>query len=254
METTEIKRKFFNSLKRGTGEAYLIMKDNPTIDFSAYIIKGVLKNYAYDGQSESSRAQYIFDLIELSNKKGKIKKAVLKGLETEQDDTWNLTHLFDIAKIYAEQSDTEAKQAIYNRFLKYPATSDDWAGAFEILSLDGLQGLFYIAEKFGKAIEQNPDDWQDNFIIQHFQEERPKIKVMEELENLAKTNKYVRIYLDNIKSTEANYEKHKPKQNHFKNIVDEIIKNEKKLTYFRLKKLEEEDIKLVAERLVIEKK
>ena len=61
--TAHIKRQFFNSLKRGTGEAYLIAKENPTIDFSNLIIKGALTNYAYDGQSENSRAQYIFDLI-----------------------------------------------------------------------------------------------------------------------------------------------------------------------------------------------
>jgi len=44
-------------MKCGTGEAYLIAKENPTIDFSRYIIKGALKNYEYDGQSKPSRAQ-----------------------------------------------------------------------------------------------------------------------------------------------------------------------------------------------------
>ena len=72
-ETTEIKRKFYNSLKRGTGEAYVIAKNNPTIDFSNYVIKGVLKNFAYDGQSEGSRAQYIFDIISTTQKQTKIK-------------------------------------------------------------------------------------------------------------------------------------------------------------------------------------
>lgn len=73
-DTANIKRQFFNSLKRGTGEAYLIAKNNPTIDFSNYIIKGALQNYAYDGQSEGSRGEYIFDLISLSDKiKNKIK-------------------------------------------------------------------------------------------------------------------------------------------------------------------------------------
>ena len=174
-DTTNFKRQFFNSLKRGTGEAYLIAKENPNIDFSSYIIKGALRNYAYDGQSEDSRAQYIFDLISLSNKKEKIRKSVLNGLATEQNDTWSLTHLFDLAKIYAEQGDNEARQAIYDRFLNHPINSSDWVGAFEILSLDGLQGLFYIAEKFGKMIDQNPDDWQDSHIINHYQPTKIKI-------------------------------------------------------------------------------
>src|SRR5688500_4672816 len=100
---TNIKRHFFDSLKRGTGEAYLIAKENPIIDFSSYIIKGALKNYAYDGQSEPSRAQYIFDLLLLSNKKEKIRRTILQAIASEQDDTWSLTHLFDLAKLYAQQ-------------------------------------------------------------------------------------------------------------------------------------------------------
>ncbi len=67
---TEIKRLFFNSLKCGTGEAYLIAKNNSDIDFSSYIIKGALNNYAYDGQAENSRAKY----IQFQRKKIKLEK------------------------------------------------------------------------------------------------------------------------------------------------------------------------------------
>jgi hypothetical protein len=35
--TVTIKEKFFNSLQRGTGEAYLIARTYPNIDFSDYI-------------------------------------------------------------------------------------------------------------------------------------------------------------------------------------------------------------------------
>jgi len=256
--TREIKQRFFNSLKRGTGEAYLIAKENPNIDFSLYIIKGALRNYAYDGQSEDSRAQYIFDLISLSNKKEKIRKAVLNGFATEQNDTWSLTHLFDLARIYAQNGDNDTKQAIYDRFLNHSiADYADWVGAYEILSLDGLQGLFYIAEKFGKMIEQNPDDWQDSHIIIRFQEENPEIKAMEELENLVVINKYVRIYLDNIKKTEENREKHWQerilRQKQYKSIVDEILHEEHGLGYIRIKKLNNKELKEIAKQLLIEK-
>ena len=170
-DTAKIKRQFFNSLKRGTGEAYLLVENNPKIDFSNHVIKGAMNIYAYDGQCEGNRAQYIFDIISISKQKDKIRKAVLKGLATEQNDTWNLTHLFALAKLYAEQNDIEAKQAIYDRFLNHPVEHSDWVGAYEILELDGLNGLFYVAEKFGKYIERNPDDLQDDWIIKHFQEE-----------------------------------------------------------------------------------
>ena len=221
-KTTEIKRKFYDSLKRGTGEAFLLSKNNPTIDFSSYIIKGALKNFAYDGQSEGSRAQYIFDLISISQKQTKIREAIINGLANEQEDTWSLTHLFDLSKIYALKGDSEFKKAIYNRFLNNPIEGSDWVGYEEILELDGLKGLFYIAEKFGKLIEKDLEVWQDDSIIRHFQEDNPKIKVIIELEKVAETNKYIRFYLDNIERTKNNWEKHKSQLLNFNDIIDEV--------------------------------
>ena len=124
-----LKRQFLHALKRGTGEVYLIVKEHPEIDFSNQIIQGALNIFAYDGQCEGDRATYIFDIISISKQKDKIRKAVLQGLAREQDDTWNLTHLFALAKLFAQQNDTEAKQAIYDRFLNNPIAGADWAGA-----------------------------------------------------------------------------------------------------------------------------
>ena len=106
-DTANIKRQFLNSLKRGTGEAYLLVRDNPKIDFSNHIIKGVLNIYAYDGQCETDRAIYIFDIISISKQKDKIRKTILQGWTAEQNDTWNLTHVFALAKLYAQQNDSE---------------------------------------------------------------------------------------------------------------------------------------------------
>jgi hypothetical protein len=253
MTATDIKNQFLDSLKRGTGEAYLIGKENPAIDFSNYIIKGALRNYAYDGQSEPSRAQYIFDLISLLEKKEKIRRAILKGLATEQEHTWSLTHLFDLVKLFARQGDQEAKQAIYGRFLNHPIEGSDWVGYEEILELDGLQGLFYIAERFGKVIEQNPEDWQTSSIIDHFQNDNPKIKVKEELENVAKINKHIRLYLDNIKRTERNWEKNKRNSEQFKDLVDEVLNSKPYLSYRRTKKLNDIELKTIAEKLINER-
>ena len=251
-DTANIKRQFLNSLKRGTGEAYFLVKDNPNIDFSNHIIKGALNVYAYDGQSEGDRAKYIFDIISISKQKDKIRKAVLQGLATEQDDTWNLTHLFALAKLYAQQNDTEVKQAIYDRFLNNPIEGSDWVGAYEILELDGLNGLFYVAEKFGKYIEQNPDDWQDDWIIKRFQEENKKIKVSEELKKKAKTNTFIRIYLDNIKRTKASQKNYKTKPTKYKDIVDEVLNSKPHFSFFRKRNLTNNEVNQIAKRLIDE--
>lgn len=252
-KTADIKRQFFNSLKRGTGEAYLIVKNYPTIDFSNHIIKGALNIFAYDGQCEGNRAQYIYDIISVSKNKDKIRKAILQGLATEQTDTWNLTHLFALTKLFADQNDREAKQAIYDRFLTNHIEGSDWVGAYEILELDGLNGLFYVAEKFGKYIEQNPDDWQDDWIIKRFGSQNKKIKVFEELNNKAETNKFIRIYLDNITRTKESQEKHKTTPIKYTDIIDEVLNCKPFISLSRKTNLTAEELNQVAKQLISEK-
>ena len=250
--STEIKRQFLHSLKRGTGEAYLIAKNNPEIDFSNQIIKGALNIFAYDGQSEGDRAIYIFDIISVSKQKDKIRKAILQGLLTEQNDTWNLTHLFALAELYAQQNDTEAKQAIYNKFLNNPLRYSDWAGVDEILKLDGLNGLFFVAEEFGKRLKQNPDDWQDDLIISSFQAENKQIKVYDELKRKAKTNKFIRIYLDAIEKTQKRRENYSPEPTKQKDIIDEILNSNPLHPFKGVFSLTEEEINQIAQQLICE--
>lgn len=252
-DTTKIKRQLLNSLKRGTGEAYLLVKDNPQTDFSTQIIKGALNIFAYDGQCEGSRARYIFDITSISKQKEKIRKAVLQGLATEQNNTWNLTHLFDLAKLFAQKGDNEARQAIFDRFLNHTIEHSYWVGYSEILELDGLNGLLFIAEKFGKSIEQNPDDWQNDSIIRHFQDENKDIKVFKELENASKNNKYIKRYLDKITKTQNEQKKHTKEKNVFNGIVDEIINSKPFLSFRRNKNLTEQEILEIANQLLIEK-
>ncbi|WP_312747899.1 hypothetical protein [Sphingobacterium multivorum] len=247
-----LKRQFLHALKRGTGEAYLIVKEHPEIDFSNQIIQGALNIFAYDGQCEGDRATYIFEIISISTQKDKIRRAVLQGLAKEQDDTWNLTHLFALAKLYAQQNDTEAKQAIYDRFLNNPIVGADWVGAHEILELDGLNGLFYVAEKFGKHIEQHPDDWQDDGIIQHFQAKNQSIQVAEELKKKAQTNKFIRFYLDNIQRTEINQKTQRTKPQKYKDILDEVLNSKPYISFARMRKLTEEEINTIAKHLLKE--
>jgi hypothetical protein len=82
-----IKRRFRSSVRRGTGEAHLLIRAFPDLDFSREIIIACLKNFAYDGQCESSRAPYLYELISLSVKKEKIRQSILKGIAKHKNDT-----------------------------------------------------------------------------------------------------------------------------------------------------------------------
>ena len=187
----------------------MILQKHPTIDFSSNIINASLRNYAYDGQSEGSRAVYISELIDLSKQKDKILNAISKGLSAEKKDTWTLVQLFDLATIFAKRGNKELRRAIYKRFFKKKIRGSDWCGYNSIIELGGLDGLKYIAATIGKSLEKNPDDWQDDMIIRYFQDEFPKVNAKRELEKASRDNKHIRIYLENIKKTTEKGKKYK---------------------------------------------
>jgi hypothetical protein len=220
-----LRQKFKSAIKRGTGETHLLMKDNPNVDFSNDIIKASLTNLSYDNQSEGSRASYIFELYELSGQKDKIRDAILKGLSTEQKDTWALEQLFDLAALFAKLGDIEARKAIYKRFYKNIIPGSEWVGQESIIGLDGLEGLMRVAEIKGRIIQKDPQEWEDSWFVEYFQEENPSIRVYSELKKASKANTYIKTYLDTIKKhkTEA-HNVIRPKYNY--KTVSERIEND----------------------------
>lgn len=248
---TIIKRNFRNSIRRGTGEAHLIMLDNPDLDFSNDIIKACCRNFAFDGQCENSRGVYLYELILLAKKKGEIRNAVLKALATEDSDTWTLTQLFDLAKIFAQNDDVEARNTIYDRFFNSPIEGSDWVGYFEILDLDGLDGLKFIADKIGRGLEINAGDWQDDSIIRHFQDDNPDIDVFKELEQFAVGNHFIQIYLKNVKKTGQEAKSYKRVISKHKDIIDEVLTSEPYIRLFK-RQLTDEVLDSIAKRLLVE--
>lgn len=248
---TIIKKKFRNSLRRGTGEACLIMRNNPEIDFSNDITEACLTNFAYDGQCENSRGVYLFELISLSKNQDKIRNAILIGLANEQSHTWTLTQLFDLAKIFAQSGDIDAKKAIYERFFSCPIEGADWVGYSEILELDGLEGMKFIAEKMGRGLEINPEDWQDDSIIKHFQDDNPSINVLKELEKLALENRFIQIYLENVKKTTIKAKNHRRITPKYNDIIDEVLTSEPYIRLFN-RQLTNEELNSIAKRLLVE--
>jgi hypothetical protein len=192
------KKRFKQSIKCGTGEAYFILRDNPAIDFSKDITKAALSILAYDGQCEGHRAEYIAGLISLTDTKENIIDTIIKALAGEEN-IWALDQLFELAVIYAKQGNNKAKQAIYKRYHRKTILSSEWCGQNAIIKLDGMEGLKVIAAKRGQALLQDSEDWEDSWFVDDFQKENPTINVYAELESASKENPSIKKYLDVIR-------------------------------------------------------
>lgn len=248
----EIKRLFLNSLKRGTGEAYLIALANPDVDFTDQIIKGVLNIYAYDGQCEINRARYILDLIDLSNQKEKIRKAVLSGLASEQKNTWNLTHVFAIAKLYAEKGDDEVKQAMYRRYGAEVIDGSYWVGETEILELDGLSGLYHISETVGKSLANDPSKWTNDSLIRQFDELYPSQDALAKLDLVATYNEHIQIYVEHVRRYQLNEAKDSSLDRNTESILDWILTRTDHIPYRIKRNISIDNLIAIANHLVLE--
>jgi len=245
----KVRQRFRQSIKCGTGAAYLIVRDNPTIDFSKDIGKAALTNYAYDAQAEGDRANYVARLINNSDKKDKLVDNVLKALATERQDTWSLDQLFELAVIFAKQGNKKARQAIYKRYHKRVINGSEWCGQDQIVELDGIEGLKHIAETRGKALTKNPDDWEDSFFVDYYQEENPKVKVYQELTKSAGANPYIKKYLDTIKKNKWSRSERPKRPKYTYKIVKENIESKKVVPVppAGIKELTKTDIKKLAD-------
>jgi hypothetical protein len=254
-KTTDIKRQFLNSLKRGTGEAYLILRDNPTIDFSDLIIKGAVTNHSYDNQSEGSRANYIYRFIKKSKQKDKIIKAVLTKLQSEKKDYWGLDQMCDLAVQFNKAGYSEAKTALYIRFEKNSLKGYESCGQEQLMEIDGIQGVLKVAELIGKRLFENPDDYETSWRIDDFQKRRRTVDIYKELKNAAKKNKYIKTYYESITKNKWNLPRRKKIARFSYEIIKEKIDNNRLrvLTNKRANELTVEEVGKLANEFLIEK-
>ena len=224
-DTANIKRQFLNSLKRGTGEAFLILKYNSTIDFSDLIIKGAVTNYSYDNQSEGSRANYIYRFIQKSKQKDKIIKAVLTKLQSEKKDYWGLDQMCDLAVRFYKAGYIEAKAALYNRFEKNSLEGYEFCGQEQLMAIDGMNGVLKVAEIVGKTLFENPDDYEDSWKIDDFQKRNKSVDVYTELKKASVKNKYVKAYYKSIINNKWILSKHRKIKIFTYELIKEKIEN-----------------------------
>ncbi|MCP4440832.1 MAG: hypothetical protein GY810_18070 [Aureispira sp.] len=244
-------KKFKQSIRCGTGEAYLILQQQPNLDVYKYIKKAILKPHAYDPQSEGDRAYYLMQFIDLSPQKEQLIAVVLKGLKKEKKDTWALVQLFRLAEILAKRGNQKAWVAIYNRYHRKTIHGSKWCGEDSILALDGIEGLKYIAHVRGRALSKDKDDWETSFTLDRFQEENPNINVIESLKNAAENRPLINVYLKAIQKTKARWSeaaaKRKPFVYNYQNIKEAIEQPRFFIASPKLKNLSKATIKQLSD-------
>jgi hypothetical protein len=226
-ENDEIRNQFLNSLKLGTGKAYLLLKKNDSIDFSDLIVKGAIENFAYDAQCEGSRSNYIFRLIQKAKQKDKITSTILTKLVNKKTGDYGLDQLCDLAVLFYKKGNLKAKDILYKRFEKNILDGYEICGKSQIMEIDGINGLIKYAEIIGEILSKDVDDWEDSWRIDDFQKKHKQIDVYKEIEKVSKENIFIAIFYKSILDNKWKIPRAKKIKRFTYEIVKEKINSEK---------------------------
>jgi hypothetical protein len=247
-----IRKRFLSSIKRGTGEAYLLMKANPNINFSKIIIKGATSDYAFDTQVEPSRANYIYRLIAKSKQKKEIIKAVLNDLEHRKTGS-ELYQMCDLAVLFYKYGCPEAKEVLYNRFKKSGFNDYEFYGDTQVIAIGGLEGILKVAEVVGELMNHNKDWYEDSWRVDYFQKKNKSLDVYVELEKASKNNKYIAQYLEMILRNKWKTQRIRKMKKLTYEIVKERIDSKRRVSsFYRANELSEKEVKKLANEFLTE--
>ena len=162
MEVSEFKR----ILEIGLGRAIRFLHTNDAAPYRDVILDACLHDTRYDPQAESHRRTYLFDAITLIGSPKFFRSPILQSLKNAPDpNTHDALQLYGLATRFAEQGDPEVRQLVYDHFVAH-LTNHDWGDvvrAGSSISLDGVEGLLFAVEQFGKRLpacsERDPPYW-----------------------------------------------------------------------------------------------
>jgi hypothetical protein len=195
--------KFTQALKKGLGRAYLYVLNNSLADVVDLVLDACLHDQAYDRQSESSRAVWLFGMFADSPFHAQFREAILKALKTESE-TWTSLQLCELVKAMAIHEDMEAEQTlkeyVFNK-ASYPA-SDDWLGAEEWIDLKGLDGCIELARIYGQRLIADPNSWPNDDL---FTRDKTGQDFKEAVIQLARQDDAIMAYLNFIDKQESQF-------------------------------------------------
>jgi hypothetical protein len=173
-----MKGDFAGWVGKGLGRAVLYLKTHDSRACREALLHACTHNVIYDRQCEESRTPYLLELIELSCDVEFYRNGILDALKSEDDEA-DQGQIFELAASFAEKGDSEIKQSMYAAFARdgFGLTAAD-----ELVRLDGLAGLVFVAKSFGtEDPEERP--WQFRHLLETLEKYHDKQALPAELEN-----------------------------------------------------------------------
>jgi hypothetical protein len=188
---------FRHAITVGLGRAVLCLREHPWRPHADAIEHVCRHNTAYDPQCEGSRAEYIHEIVVLTDDTRHFAGVAAEGL-LDATEHWDAYHLFHLTRLFARDGHAAARAALYEKFERsdgeYP-----FVGADQLVALDGPDGLLYVTDRIGRWLADRPEHWVDDDLLRE-SEELVGPQAVAAVREAAASNPNVRRYVDAVEA------------------------------------------------------
>lgn len=188
-----LKLKFKQALHRGSGEAHLLLRLNPHIDFSELILQELESFSLAEYKKDEYSAAYYYELVKLCPNPTLFLAAVIQHFEAPKGYKIDRPLLMGkLAAYFVLDGHKVCREALY-RYSRLNRSEDTSIKAF--MMLDGLDGGLWLINNLGVYIKSNTNAKPNPHLLTLVQERYPEMKTAEALEKALQRypslNKYI---------------------------------------------------------------
>jgi len=151
---------FARSLRSGRGNAVLYLQMHGAAPYRDVILNACLHCVAYAPRTlmNGDRANYLFEIIQLTGDVPFYRERILADLPYTLPDNFDREQVFDLVARFAAHGDEAARSLLYATYIDSLIGAEGTLGSRTIIELDGLQGFLFVANALGKFLTAHTID------------------------------------------------------------------------------------------------
>ena len=148
--------RFRAALRKGQGRALQAVRAAGRLIDEDAMLDACLHNCVYDPQVEGSRGPWLLEILDAAGVAGAFEAPILAAMASPESD-WDAEQYCDFAEALARRGSQAARSALYRLLETAPFRKSPEIGDKQIVRLDGVEGLLFVAGCYGAALRRGED-------------------------------------------------------------------------------------------------
>lgn len=203
---------FARSLRSGRGNAVLHLQTHDAAPYRDVILNACLHCVAFDPQANGDRADYLFEIIQLTGDVAFYRDRILAALPFAFSENYDRAQLFDLVGRFAAHGDEEARTLLYTTYSDSVTDAEGAVGDNAIIELDGLQGFLFVTDALGRLLADTTDE-VDEMLVYALEERVPDADLTAIRTQAEHDQPYAAAYIERIQAQTAERERNQQERN-----------------------------------------